>query len=98
MNADRSGYFPLLTHVLKTGRLECEVCSADFVKIYGERGQGFIEAHHKKPVSKLCENEKTKTSDLALVCSNCHRMIHRSNPMLSVAELKKLVLEYTLTN
>jgi 5-methylcytosine-specific restriction enzyme A len=30
-------------------------------------------------------------ADLALLCSNCHRMIHRTKQWLTVEELKKLV-------
>jgi 5-methylcytosine-specific restriction protein A len=30
----------------KTGKLACEVCSFEFEAAYGDRGAGFIEAHH----------------------------------------------------
>ena len=76
--------------LLKTGKLECEVCSTDFAIRYGERGHGFIEAHHKTPVSQLAGTKKTKTEDLALVCSNCHRILHRGEPLLSVEQLKQI--------
>ncbi len=68
--------------------LQCEVCRFDFEKFYGERGGGFIEVHHRKPVSTLLKGEKTKLSDLVLVCSNCHRMLHRGGQLLSTDELK----------
>lgn len=71
--------------------LSCEVCSFDFGKVYGDRGHGFVECHHTKPVSEIEVGEKTKLSDLSLVCSNCHRMIHRKRPWLSVEKLKTLV-------
>ena len=62
----------------ETGKLECEVCGFDFVKKYGEElGYGFAECHHIFPVSKLTEEHKTKLSELAIVCANCHRMLHR---------------------
>jgi len=32
--------------------------------------------------------KKTSLDDLALVCSNCHRMLHREISTLSVEELK----------
>lgn len=60
-----------------TGALRCDVCSFDFSSTYGERGGGYIEAHHKVPVSELERGAKTKVADLALVCANCHRMLHR---------------------
>jgi 5-methylcytosine-specific restriction enzyme A len=35
----------------KYGRLACEVCRFDFRERYGERGNGFIECHHTKPIA-----------------------------------------------
>ena len=75
----------------KNGKLICEACSFDFVEKYGERGEGFIECHHTKPVSELVDGHKTKLSDLALVCANCHRMIHAKKPWLTVEKLRKLL-------
>ena len=60
--------------------------------MHGLRGKGFIEAHHTKPVFKtLVEGSKTKLEDLALVCANCHRMIHSARSWLTVPELQKLI-------
>lgn len=74
------------------GRLCCEACGFDFAEAYGHLGDGFIECHHKVPVSKrLPEGLTTELDDLALLCSNCHRMIHRCEPMLSVEQLKELL-------
>ena len=76
-------------------RLVCEVCEFDFHTVYGDRGHGFIECHHKKPLSELSPHgESTTIADLSLLCSNCHRMIHKSRPWLSIEELKALVREY----
>ena len=75
----------------ETGRLSCEVCGFNFTDAYEDRGDGFIECHHTKPVSELRDGEKTNTNDLALVCSNCHRMINRRKPWLSVAALSALL-------
>jgi hypothetical protein len=77
--------------VRKYGRLTCEVCAFDFSDRYGERGKGFIECHHTKPIATLKEGQRTKVADLALVCSNCHRMIHRWWPWLSIAQVRKLI-------
>lgn len=73
-------------------RLYCWVCGFDFAKRYGERGDGFIEAHHTIPVSQLGENATTKVEDLAMVCSNCHRMLHRT-PWLSIEGLRALYVK-----
>jgi 5-methylcytosine-specific restriction endonuclease McrA len=72
-------------------RLACEVCDFDVASAYGEDGDGFIEAHHRVPVSTLTESTATRPEDLALVCSNCHSMLHRMMPLPSVEELRLLV-------
>lgn len=66
-----------------TGALACEICSFDFHEFYGEIGSGYIECHHKNPLSENSATIKTKLSDLALVCSNCHSMLHQSIEKLS---------------
>ena len=74
----------------KYGNFFCEVCLFDFSETYGSRGEGFIECHHNVPLHEE-ENERiTKTSDLSLLCSNCHRMVHRKKRWLTIQELEKL--------
>jgi len=75
------------------GDLRCDVCGFSFVQAYGEHGAGFIEAHHNVPLSASKKSVETKASDLALVCSNCHRMLHRCQPWLSVDALRKSLLD-----
>jgi 5-methylcytosine-specific restriction protein A len=70
-------------------RPKCEVCQFDFLARYGELGRGFIECHHVQPVSQLRPGQTTKVGDLALVCSNCHRMLHRERPWLSIDKLRQ---------
>jgi 5-methylcytosine-specific restriction protein A len=74
-----------------TGALKCDVCDFDFYATYGDRGQGFIECHHTKPVETLRPDSKTRIEDLSVVCANCHRIIHRYRPWLSVAALRALL-------
>lgn len=74
-----------------TGRLCCEACGFDFSVTYGSLGEGFCEVHHRVPLSASSEPVTTTLDDLAVLCSNCHRVIHRSTPMLTVVELSKVV-------
>ena len=74
--------------------LKCEICGFSFLKTYGILGQGFIEAHHIEPISLRTQREKTTFDDLILVCSNCHRMLHRkfyNKEYLSIEDLKQIV-------
>lgn len=72
------------------GKLVCEVCQFDFGRIYGDRGLGFIECHHVEPLHETGERS-TSISDLALLCSNCHRIIHRKPPWPSPAQLRDII-------
>lgn len=73
-------------------KLFCQGCGFDFQNKYGDRGKDFIECHHTKPVSELSVGETTKLVDLVLLCSNCHRIVHRKKPWLTIDELKLLVV------
>ena len=73
------------------GRLFCQVCGFDFQKTYGAIGTDFIEAHHTLPVSSMTRATKTRVTDIALVCPNCHRMLHRKRPWLSLKNLIRLI-------
>ncbi|MFC2099090.1 HNH endonuclease [Bacteroidota bacterium] len=77
----------------KNGKLFCQVCGFDFHEKYGEIGFDFIEGHHTLPISQLKGEVRTKVKDVALVCSNCHRMLHRKRPWLNMDDLKKLIEE-----
>ncbi|GAA0940963.1 HNH endonuclease [Virgisporangium aurantiacum] len=74
----------------KYGFVACEACRFDFSKFYGLRGEGFIECHHRTPLSQSGVTE-TMPGDLILLCSNCHRMVHCKRPWLTVAQLLDLV-------
>jgi 5-methylcytosine-specific restriction enzyme A len=60
------------------GRLRCEVpgCGFDFEERYGELGRGFAHVHHLRPLSEATEPVQTRLEDLAVVCANCHAMVH----------------------
>ena len=75
----------------ENGRLICEVCEFDFGAVYGERGAGFIEVHHTIPLHTLTASRKTRLEDLALLCANCHRMVHAKSVWLTIDELKVIV-------
>nr|WP_255255858.1 HNH endonuclease [Bacillus cereus] len=73
------------------GKLFCEIYGFDFHKVYGELGKDYIEGHHTIPVSQLKEGEKTRIGDIIMVCSNCHRMLHRHKSWLSKKALYSLL-------
>jgi hypothetical protein len=75
-----------------TGRLACEVCGFDFQDVYGELGKDFAECHHAVPLSECSDDGRNTTiADLAIVCANCHRMLHLRRPWLVLGELSKVL-------
>lgn len=70
----------------------CFACDFDFLRIYGEMGRDFIHVHHVVPVSELGLGYVIDPAkDLVPVCANCHAMLHRFDPPLSVDELRKQI-------
>jgi len=71
----------------------CEACGMNFEKRYGEVGKNFIEAHHLIPMHTLPEGETVKfdIDDFRVLCSNCHRMVHKKNPPYTIEEIIKKI-------
>lgn len=73
---------------------QCHVCTFDFVAIYGDLGKGFIHVHHLKPLGEIGEAHiLDPVADLRPVCPNCHAMLHRCTPALSIEVLKSYLLQ-----
>lgn len=71
----------------------CIVCDFDFEKTYGELGKGFIHVHHLTPIADIGEHyEVDPIKDMRPVCPNCHAMLHRDEPPLTIEELKSLII------
>ncbi len=72
----------------------CEACGLNFKEKYGELGSQFIEVHHLVPFSDL-KPDMTRTSDIdndfAVLCANCHRMIHRQDDPSDVEALREII-------
>jgi hypothetical protein len=71
---------------ISSNTLYCEVCSFSFIETYNVE---FIECHHRTPISQTGVT-KTTLNDLALLCANCHRMLHKKidGNFLSIEELR----------
>ena len=67
----------------------CQVCSTNFEQRYGEVGRGYIHVHHLVLISSVgSQYQIDPIRDLVPVCPNCHAMLHRRDPPLSIAELR----------
>jgi len=66
----------------------CAVCGFNFGKEYGGIGEGFIEVHHLRQIADQGEEYLVDpVNDLRPVCANCHRMLHKVRPPLSIEAL-----------
>lgn len=77
---------------LKVHGFQCAACGFDFELFYGDIGKKYIHVHHITPISSIGENYIINpVNDLVPLCPNCHAMIHRTNPPMSVEDLKKRI-------
>lgn len=81
---------------LREGALEaslgvCEACGINFVLLLNGVGARALQVHHKKQLSKSEVEVVTSLEDLAVLCANCHCIVH-ANPKepMRVEELKAL--------
>jgi 5-methylcytosine-specific restriction protein A len=75
-------------------RCQVPACGKDLSEIYGDLARGYIEAHHLTPFSAL-EGRPTDLdpkTDFAVVCPDCHRMIHRRTDPYSLEEISEHIL------
>lgn len=61
----------------------CKICGFDFGAFYGPLAHGYIEVHHRIPVSKIGSGYRVNpVNDLIPLCANCHAAIHQVDPPL----------------
>jgi 5-methylcytosine-specific restriction protein A len=77
----------------------CQACAIDLGECYGPVGQGYIEAHHLRPISTLGEGVVVTydvATDFAVLCPNCHRMIHRLADPSNLDALRAVLCPITI--
>jgi 5-methylcytosine-specific restriction protein A len=84
----------LLESRYKAAALCCDLCFGGPTTPRAEFQDAMFEAHHLKPLS-MRDGYITKIADVALLCANCHRLIHRAISIhrrwLTIAECKLLL-------
>jgi 5-methylcytosine-specific restriction protein A len=72
--------------------LRCSVCDVLLEERYGSIAAGFIHVHHTVPLAEVGRDYPVNPKkDLRPVCPNCHAVIHRPKPPLSVAGARRLI-------
>ncbi len=82
----------LRQQVLSIHGYTCMGCEFNFEKTYGDWGKGYIHVHHLSPVSQAGITKPDPKTDFAVLCANCHSMVHRKkDKMLGLDDLKQLI-------
>lgn len=72
--------------------LSCQICGFNFEKTYGALGKGYIEMHHLVSLGTTKKERISTVDDVAVVCSNCHRVLHRNGKdPIPIEQLKAAV-------
>jgi hypothetical protein len=71
--------------------LDCEICGFSFAGAYGDAARDFCEVHHLVPLSDVEPTTATRLADLAVLCANCHRVIHLRNPPYTLHEVQSML-------
>jgi 5-methylcytosine-specific restriction endonuclease McrA len=70
--------------------LDCEVCGFSFARVYGSDAKDYCEVHHKIPLNEAEHVTQTRMEDLAILCANCHRVVHLKNPPYTFGEVQNM--------
>lgn len=70
----------------------CEACEFDFSGFAGGRGVRVLQAHHREQLALNDAPVWNDSDDLAILCANCHLLIHHDmKKAMSVEELRELL-------
>jgi len=68
----------------------CAACGVKWSEVLDGLGESVLHVHHRKQLALARTPRKTAIEDLAVVCSNCHSMIHVDpDAAIAVEELQK---------
>ena len=70
----------------------CAVCRTDFSRLLDGRGVHVLQVHHRNQLSASKVPRTTQLRDLAVVCANCHALIHMDpHRALRVEHLRRML-------
>jgi len=75
----------------QTASLDCQVCGFSFHCAYGSAASDYCEVHHLLPLSEVEHTTRTRMEDLAILCANCHRVVHLKNPPYTLNQVTRLL-------
>ena len=72
--------------------LDCEVCGFSFGHVYGTDAMSYCEVHHLLPLSEIESETQIRLKDLAILCANCHRVVHLRNPPYTLDQVREMLV------
>ena len=73
----------------------CSACDLKMEDKYGELGKKYIHVHHRNDLAKTNGSHVVDPiKDLIPLCPNCHAMVHKEKPAMTIEKLKKILVEY----
>ena len=86
--------YKLSSDAKKVHGYRCQACDFDFTEVYGILGHEYIEAHHLVPLATIQGKRVSldPKKDFAVLCANCHRMVHRSEFFGDIQKFKETYL------
>lgn len=91
----------LLAARRKRGSLICEMCLRESESDDFTLQDAIFEAHHLLPMATAAERQ-TRLRDMALLCANCHRLLHRAISLnkrwLTIEECRRLTYSVIQTH
>jgi len=77
----------------QAARFDCEICGFTFGRAYGSAASDYCEVHHLLPLSKVEHSTQTRMEDLAILCANCHRVVHLQNPPYTLNQVREMLVQ-----
>ena len=71
--------------------LDCEICGFSFARAYGHAASDYCQVHHLSPLSEVQNSSRTRMEDLAILCANCHRVVHSCNPPYTLQQVRDML-------
>jgi len=82
----------LRDRAFKESKGVCSVCDTDYTQLLDGKGVHVLQVHHRQQLAITDAPVITRLSDLAVVCANCHMLIHMDpKQALSVEALRTMM-------
>jgi hypothetical protein len=80
----------LRLEAIQRARGRCEACSRHYSRLLNGMGVRVLQVHHRRQLASSDAPRLTRIEDLAVLCANCHTLVHLDpGRAMPVADLKR---------